>query len=99
MACLDPVPRGVPDQVHTLHPTVPAVSYSDASTNFGLGGVLFLPEEALSLWFATPYPPGYPIDLMEVDAAAVTEAVFGPIVQDHSYEEELAFLDNNVSLA
>ena len=75
------------------------MSYSNASTNFGLGGVLFLPEEALALWFATPCPPGDPIALLEVKTAAVADAVFGLIIRDHGYEEELAFVDNNVGLA
>ena len=80
-------------------PRRPAVSFSDTSTDFGLGGVLFLPEEALALWFATPCPPGVPIHLLEVKAAAVADAVFGPIVRDHGYDDELACVDNNVGLA
>ena len=75
------------------------MSYSDPSIDFGLGGVLFLPEESPALWFATPCPPGEPIDLLEVEAAAVADSVFGPIVRRPGYEEELAFVDNNADLA
>ena len=80
-------------------PRRPAISYSDASTDFGLGGVLFLPEEALALWFATPCSPGDPIDLLEAKAVAVADAVISPIVHCLGYDEELAFVDSNVGLA
>ena len=79
-------------------PNRPAVSYSDVSTDFGLGAVLCLPDEMVALWFATPCPPGDPVDLLEVEAAAVADAVFGPVVRDAGYSKELAFVDNNLSL-
>ena len=80
-------------------PKRPAVSYSDASTEFGLGAVLFLPDEMVALWFRMPCPPGDPINLLEVEAAAVPNVVFGPVIRGAGYSEDLAFVDNNVSLA
>ena len=40
-------------------PCAPAVSYSNAGTDFGVG-VISLPEEELGLWFAVPCPLGTP---------------------------------------
>ena len=80
-------------------PKRPTVSDSNTSTDFGLGAVLFLPDEMVALWFATPCPPGDPIDLLEVKATAAPDVVFSPVIRNAGYSEKLAFVDNNVSLA
>ena len=84
----------------------PAVSYSDASTDFGLGGVLLLPATWEMFWFRTRVPPGgddgdeeEPIDRLEVEAAAVVDALFGPLLVERGYVDEVSFVDNNASLA
>ena len=65
-----------------------------------LASPLFLPNEMVTLWFRTPCPyDGDEIDLLEAEAAAVADAVFGPIILRAGYAEELAFVDNNCSLA
>ena len=77
----------------------PAVTYSDAGTDFGLGGVLLLPASHEAFWFRTRVPPGDPIDRLEVEAAAVVDGLFGPLLTDRGYTEEVSFVDNNVSCA
>ena len=96
----------------------PAVTYSDASTKFGIGAVLLLPRERVAYFFRTRaegtanrvapakrVPAGgspsgaRPIDFLEVEAAVVADAVFGPMLQHAGYHEEVSFVDNNVSLA
>ena len=96
----------------------PAVTYSDASTKFGIGAVLLLPRERVAYFFRTRakgtagrgapakyvpaggFPSGArPIDFLEVEAAVVADAVFGPMLQQAGYHEEVSFVDNNVSLA
>ena len=42
-------------------------------------------------------PPRDPIDLLECEAAAVADAVFGPVVLAAGYTKELAFINNNVN--
>lgn len=42
----------------------PALSYSDASTDFGLGGIQLLPDESKAWWFSTRVPPGECIGLL-----------------------------------
>ena len=69
--------RSIPSAPRSLKH--PALSYSDASTEFGLGAVLSLPDEMVAFWFRTPCPPGDPIDLLDAEAAAVADAVFGPM--------------------
>ena len=76
-----------------------AVTYSDASTDFGLGGVLLLPATREAFWFRTRVPRGDPIDRLEVEAAAVVDALFGPLLAARGYTEEISFMDNNVSCA
>ena len=81
---------------------VPAVSYSDASTDFGLGGVLLLPTTREGFWFRTRVPAAggaEPIDRLEVEAAAVVDALFGPLLAERGYIDEVSFVDNNASLA
>ena len=56
------------------------VTYSDASTDFGLGGVLLLPATPEAFWFRTRVPPGDAVDRLEVEAAAVVDALFGPLL-------------------
>ena len=76
----------------------PAVTYTDASTDYGLGGVLLLPVEKEAFFFRTP-AAGQPIDFLEVEAAVVADALFGPMQHQRRYHEEISFVDNNVSLA
>ena len=83
-----------------------AISYSDASTDFGLGGVLLLPATREMFWLRTRVPPGgddddddEPIDRLEVEAAAVVDALFGPLLAERGYVDESSFVDNNASLA
>ena len=40
-----------------------------------------------------------PIDRLEVEAAAVVEALFGPYLAKQGYVDEVSFVDNNTSLA
>ena len=42
----------------------PALTYTDASTDYGLGGVLLLPEEKNAFFFRSP-ADGRPIDFLE----------------------------------
>ena len=74
------------------------MTYTDASTDFGLGGVLLLPQERCAYFFRT-LARGRPIDYLEVEAVVVADAVFGPRLQWLGYPEEISFVDNNVSLA
>ena len=52
-----------------------------------------------------PWPRGctvavrQPIDHLEVEAAAVVDALFGPLLAERGYTEEISFVDYNVSLA
>ena len=75
----------------------PPVTYSGASTGFGLGGVLLLPATREAFWLCTCVPPGDPIDRLEVEAAAVVDALFGPLLDERGYTEEISFVDKNVS--
>ena len=77
----------------------PAVTYSDASTSFGLGAVLLLPASREAFWFRTRTQRGEPIDRLEVEAAAVADALFGPFLAACGYVDEISFIDNNVSAA
>ena len=62
-------------------PLLAALTCTDGSTDYGLGGVLL------------------PIDYLKVEAAVVADGVFGPMLQQLRYHEEISFVDNNVSLA
>ena len=96
------LPRGDLSRFVPASPRVlgsPALTYSDASTDFGLGGVLLLPASREAFWFRTRVPPGDPIDRLEVEAAAVVDALFGPLLAGQGYTEEISFVDNNVSCA
>ena len=75
------------------------MSYFDASMDFGPGGVLFLPEKWTAFWFSVWVPAGEPINVLEVVAVAVAGAILGLLIRQFRYAEELAFVDNNVSLA
>ena len=77
----------------------PALTYSDASTDFGLGGVLLLPASREVFWFRTRIPPGDPINRLELEAATVVDALFGPLLAGRGYAEEVSFVDNKVSCA
>ena len=77
----------------------PALSYSDASTDFGLRGVLLLPATQEGFWFRTRVPQGDPTDHLEVEAAVVVDALVGPLLAERGYVDEIFFVDNNVSLA
>ena len=76
----------------------PALTYTDASTDYDLGGLLLLPVEKEAFFFRTP-ACGQEIDFLEVEAAVVADALFGPMQQQRGYHEEISFVDNNVSLA
>ena len=89
--------RFVPDTPRPTRP--PAVSYTDASTEFRLGAVLPLPVEVVALFFCMRIPTGEPIDWLEAKAAGVGDAVFGPIIRTFKYVEDISFVDNNVSLS
>ena len=60
----------------------PAVTYWDASTDFGLGGVLLLPASQEAFWFRTRVAPGDPIDWLEVEPFAVVDTLFSPLLAD-----------------
>ena len=47
--------------------------------------------------FRTRFSPGDRIEALEVEAAAVADAVVGPMLAAGGYGEELAVIDNNVS--
>ena len=79
-------------------PLAPALAYTDASTDYGLGGVLLFPEKNNACFFRTP-ATGRPIDYLEFEAAVVADAVFGPMVQRLGYHEEISCVDKNMSLA
>ena len=76
----------------------PALTYTDASADYGLGGVLLLPMEKEAFFFRTP-AGGHEIDFLECEAAVVADALFGPMLPQRGYHEEISFVDNNVSLA
>ena len=77
----------------------PVVTYSDASTSFGLGAVLLLPASREAFWFRTRTQRGEPIERLEVEAAVVADALFGPFLAARGYVDEISFVDNNVSAA
>ena len=76
----------------------PCITYSDASTDFGVGGVLLCPATREAWFFRDPRGEE-PIDRLEVEAALVTEATFAGIASGRGYDEEITFVDNNASLA
>ena len=61
--------------LRTVTACPPTVLYSDTSTGFGIGGVLLLPAERVTLFFRT-HALGERIDFLEVKAAAVANTVF-----------------------
>ena len=79
-------------------PLPSALTYTDASTDFGNGGVLLLPLERRAYFFRTP-ARGRSINYLKVEAAVVAEGVFGPRLKRLGYHEQISFLDKNVSLA
>jgi hypothetical protein len=79
-------------------PSPPAVSYTDASTAYGLGGVLYVLRDRVAFFWRTPVPKGDLIAFLEVEAAAVGDAVFGPLLLGMGIRDEVTFVDNNVSL-
>jgi hypothetical protein len=79
-------------------PTPPALSYTDASTEWGLGGVLYLPHRRTAYFFRTPLVCHDLIDSLEVEAAAIGDALFGPLLVEFGVADEISFVDNNVSL-
>ena len=98
MSCPDgPLTRFVP-AAPLPGPLPPAITYTDTRTDFGLGGVLLLPQERSAFFFRTR-AHGNPINYLEVEAAVVADAVFRPRLQRLGYREEISFLDHNVSLA
>ena len=82
------------------HPPLPfhAVSYSDASSDFGLGGVLCAPHLRRVYFFRVRVPEAEPIDRLEVEAAAVADGVFGPLVATWNVPAEVSFIDSNAGL-
>ena len=75
------------------------MTYSNASTSYGLGGVSLLPASREALWFRTRVLRGEPIDRLEGEAAAVANSLFGPCLAARGYADEISFIDNNVSAA
>ena len=63
----------------------PALSYSDASRNFGLEGVLLLPATQEGFWFRTRVPQDDPIDRLEPEGAALVDVLFGPLLAERGY--------------
>ena len=57
-----------------------------------------MPGRHLAFFFRTQVPMGDLIDSLEVEAAAVADAVFAPIKMAHDIKDELTFVDNAVSL-
>ena len=90
---LTPVVLGTP-----LDPTPPGLNYTDASSEFGLGGVLYLPAARSAYFFRVGLPPGEPFAHLEVEAAAVGDAIFGPLLLWKGVDQEVAFVDSNVGL-
>jgi hypothetical protein len=76
----------------------PAVLYTDASTDFGLGAVLLLPLSWEALFLRVP-ARGAQIDFLEVEAVLAADSAFGDLWGARGYAELLAFVDNNCSLA
>ena len=75
----------------------PAVTYSNTSTDFGPGAVLFLPDRQEAFFLPTKVPPGDPIDRVEIEVAAVADAMFGPLLLAGGCVDDISFVDNNVS--
>ena len=92
-----PLTRSVP-AAPRRGPLPLALTYTDASTDYGLRGVLLLPQDRRAFFFWT-LARGQPINFLQVEAAVVADAVFGPKLQQLGYHEEMSFVDNNVSLA
>ena len=81
----------------------PALLYSDASSSYGLGGVLYLPATCEAYFFRvrlplTPREFQEHIDVLETEAAAVGEATFTPIFRARAIVSGAIFVDNNVAL-
>ena len=81
-----------------LDPTPPGLNYTDASSQFGLGRVLYLPATRSAYFFRVALSPGGPIAHLEVEAAAVGDAVFGPLLLREGVDREVAFVGSNVGL-
>ena len=56
-----------------------------------------MPASREAIWFRTRVPRGDPIDRLEVEAATVADRVFGPLLVELGYVDEISFVDNNVS--
>ena len=74
------------------------ISYSDASDDYGLGAVLCAVHLRCLYFFRVPIDGNEPIDRLELEAAAVSDALFGPLVASWEVSAELAFIDSNVAL-
>ena len=88
----------VPAALHLPRPP-PTITYTDASTDFGLGSVLLLPDEVLAFLLRTRVLPRDRTDRLEVEAATIADAVFGPIIWAYRYVEEISFVHNKISLS
>ena len=76
----------------------PALLYTDAITDYGLGAVLLLPLSWEAV-FLQVRAPGARIDFVEVEAVLAADFAFGDLWGARGYTELLAFVDNNCSLA
>ena len=72
--------------------------YSDASMEWGFGAVAYFPARWLAVFFRIPVSDGTSIEVLEVEAAALGELVFAPIMEWFESVHCLGFIDNNVSL-
>ena len=77
-------------------PLLPAVTYTDASTDFGLWGVLLLPVECRALFFRT-VARGTPTGPNWKPMPSLTPSLGRCCCR--GYQEEISFVDNNAGLA
>ena len=60
---------------------------------------MFLPVQGIPLYFRTRIPASKFIDRLEAEAAAIADAVFGPIIQTFVHVGDVSFVHINFSIS
>ena len=77
----------------------PCLVYSDASSVFGLGGVLLLPASREAFFFRVRVRQQERIEFLETEAAYAAKVAFSVLADPRGYTEQVAFVDSNVALS
>jgi hypothetical protein len=94
-------PRAHPGPLYPYNPSPafpPRCHVRRREHRLRLGWGLYVLKDRVAFFWRTPVPKGDQIAFLEVEAAAVGDAVFGPLLLDKEIRDEFTFVDNNVSL-